>query len=92
MQGRAGEREGGPGKRNLMTRVALTLAALLETEISSCYCPNFFFFRVAGAAYANSQVRVQTRAAAAGLYHSHSNTKSEPYLRPRPQLMATPDP
>ena len=29
---------------------------------------------------------------AASLQHSHSNTKSEPYLRPTPQLMEIPDP
>ena len=34
----------------------------------------------------------QTGAAAAGLYHSHSNARSEPRLQPTPQLIATPDP
>ena len=34
----------------------------------------------------------QIEAAAAGLHHSCSNTGSEPYLQPTPQLMATPDP
>ena len=29
---------------------------------------------------------------AAGLRQSHSNTRSEPCLRPTPQLTATPDP
>ena len=32
------------------------------------------------------------RAVADGLHHSHSNDRSEPRLRPTPQLMATPDP
>ena len=32
------------------------------------------------------------RAVAAGLRQSHSNTGSEPCLRPTPQLTATPDP
>ena len=42
----------------------------------------------APAAYGGSQARGQIGAAAAGLYHSHSNTGSEPCLRPTPQLMA----
>ena len=29
---------------------------------------------------------------AVGLHHSHSNTSSEPWLQPIPQLIATPDP
>ena len=28
----------------------------------------------------------------AGLHHSHSNARSEPHLRPTPQLRAMPDP
>ena len=39
-----------------------------------------------------SQPRSQIRASAAGLYHSHSNTGSEPYLQPVPQLAATLNP
>ena len=31
-------------------------------------------------------------AVAAGLCHSYSNARSEPHLRPAPQLMTTPDP
>ena len=59
------------------------------------YCFFFFFlclFRAAPVAYGGSQVRGQIRATAAGLYHSHSNPRSEPHLGPTPQLMATPDP
>ena len=37
------------------------------------------------------RLRVES-AAAASLHHRHSNARSEPYLRPTPQLMATPDP
>ena len=33
-----------------------------------------------------------SRAAAAGLHHSHSNAGSKLHLRPTPQLMATLDP
>ena len=35
---------------------------------------------------------VESRTAAASLRHSHSNARSEPCLRPTPQLMATLDP
>ena len=43
----------------------------------------FFFFVFVGlhpTAYGGSQVRGLIRATAASLYHSHSNTGSEPYL------------
>ena len=41
--------------------------------------PLFFFclFRAAPRAYANSQARSQIRTVSAGLYHSHSNARSE---------------
>ena len=54
----------------------------------------FFFglFRASLVAYGGSQARGRFGAAAAGLHHSHSNTGSEPCLRPTPQLMAMPDP
>ena len=42
-------------------------------------------------AYGGSQARGRIGAVAAGLHQSHSNMGSEPYLRPTPQLMATPD-
>ena len=38
------------------------------------------------------KLKGQIRAVAAGLYHSHSNTRSEPRLQPTPQLMETSDP
>ena len=48
---------------------------------------NFFFFlRAALMAYGGSQARGLTGAAAAGLYHSHSNAGSELHLRPTPFL------
>ena len=37
-------------------------------------------FRAAPVAYGSSQVRGRIRATAAGLYHSHSNARSEPLL------------
>ena len=36
----------------------------------------------------SSQLKGQIRAAAAGLYHSHSNLGSEPHLQPTLQLTA----
>ena len=52
----------------------------------------FFFFRATPAAYGGSQARSPIGAVAAGLQHSHSNTRSETHLRAIPQLMVTPDP
>ena len=55
----------------------------------------FFFFvfsRATLVAHGGSQARGLVRVVAAGLCHSHGNTRSEPRLRPTPQLMATPDP
>ena len=39
----------------------------------------FCLFRAVPVAYGSSQARGRTRAAATGLYHSYSNTGSEPY-------------
>ena len=52
----------------------------------------FCLLRSALVAYGGSQARGLTRAIAAGLRQSHSNTRSEPCLQPTPQLKATPDP
>ena len=52
------------------------------------FCP----FRAALAAYGGSQARGVIGAVATGLYHSHSDARSEPHLQPTPQLTATPDP
>ena len=52
----------------------------------------FFLFSAALKAYGGSQARSLIRAAAVGLYHSHSNARSEPCLQPIPQLTTMPDP
>jgi len=52
----------------------------------------FAFSRAAPTAYGGSQARGLIGAVAAGLYHSHSNSRSKPCLRPTPQLVATLDP
>ena len=51
-----------------------------------------FLFRVIPVAYGSSQARGQIRAAAASLHHNQGNARSEPHLRPPPQLLATLDP
>ena len=50
-------------------------------SFSLCISFLFFFclFRAAPAAYGRSQARGQSRATAAGLHHSHSNTKPKPH-------------
>ena len=52
----------------------------------------FCFFRPTTAAYGGSQARGLIGAIAPGLHHSHSKARSEPHLRPIPQLMVMPDP
>ena len=52
----------------------------------------FAISRATPAAYGDSQARGLVGALAAGLHHSHSNMISKPYLKPMPQLTATPDP
>ena len=49
-------------------------------------------FRAAPKGYGASQARGLIRAIATGLYHSHSNARSELRLQPTPQLMTMPDP
>ena len=50
------------------------------------------FWGTAPAAEGSFQASDQIRAAAAGLHHSHSNTRLEPHLSPMPQLATVPDP
>ena len=52
----------------------------------------FFLFMATPAAYGSSQARGWIRATAAGLHHSHSNTRSELQLQPVLQLSAMLDP
>ena len=48
--------------------------------------------RTASVAYVGSQAKGPIGATAAGLHHRHSNARSEPRLRPTPQLTAMLDP
>ena len=52
----------------------------------------FVFSRAAPVAYGGSQARGLIEAVAACLCESHSNSESEPRLRPTPQLTAMPNP
>ena len=53
-----------------------------------CFC----LFRTAPLAYGGLQARGRIGAAAVSLCHSHSNSGSDLYLQPTPQLMAMLDP
>ena len=55
----------------------------------SCFYFIFCLFRATLMAHGGSQARGRIGATAAGLHHSHSNARSEPHLRPIPQLTAT---
>ena len=61
-------------------------------HISLGHISAFFFFLFACVGYESSQTRARIKAAAASLYHSHSNDRSEPHLQPMLQLVATPSP
>ena len=84
--------------RNLPLRVYQHLIVSQLPKSSHMYIVFFFFFfffglfRVAPTAYGSSQAKGPIEAAAASLHHTHSNARSEPHLRPTPQLMATLDP
>ena len=52
----------------------------------------FGFFIAVPVAHGGSQARGPIGAVAASLHHSHSDSGSEPRLRPTPQLVATPNP
>ena len=52
----------------------------------------FLLFRATPEAYGGSQARGPVGATAAGLHHSHSNTRSKLHIQTTPQLTATLDP
>ena len=67
----------------------------MEDEFGFSNNITFFFFglfRAVPVAHEGSQPRGPIGAVASGLRLSHSNTGSEPHLRPTIQLTATPDP
>ena len=57
-----------------------------------CFFACFLSFGATPTVYGSSQARGPIRAAAAGLYQSHSNLGSKPPLWPTPQLTAMLDP
>ena len=90
-----GEQEGEEEEASLLsllfnfpasTPLARALPALYSLLLSQEFCLFVCLFCLFRA------TRSQIGAAAAGLYHSHSNGGSELCLRPTPQLMATSDP
>ena len=72
--------------------------AMSDDKIASIRLITFFclfvclLFRAAPTACGGFRARGLIRAAAAGLHHSHSNTRSKLSLQPTPQFMTTPDP
>ena len=65
---------------------------VVSANLQSIIYKIFFFlyvclFRAAPPAFGSSQARGYIGAPAAGLHHSHSNSGSEPHLRPTPYLM-----
>ena len=72
--------------------VVLCLAKFGNFSVIYLHTFSFLLFRAAPVAYGDSQARGQIGAVAAGLHHSHSNTRPKPHLRPTPQLTATLDP
>ena len=74
--------------------IGMILTELNVEKVSFLFFFFFFFVfsRAAPAAYGGSQARGQIGAVAAGICQSHSNTGSEPYLQPTPQLRAMLDP
>ena len=81
--------------RTCFTAPGFIFLSLCPPELVDTWCSiNLFFppFADVSVAYGCSRARGRIRAATASLHHSHSNTGSEPPLRPMPQLAATPDP
>ena len=75
------------------TEVHIITNYIISLEVTSLlFIYLFLHFRAAPATYGGSQSRGLIEATAASLHDSHSNTRSEPHLRSRPQLTATPDP
>jgi len=60
---------------------------LLKKKKNFLFFLLFAFSRAAPVAYGGSQARGLIRAVAVSLHQSHSNSGSQPRLRPTPQLM-----
>ena len=80
---------------SLVLCLNIVLLILLTEIMSSEFIYLFIylaFFRATPAAYGGFQARGLIGAVAASLHQSHSNSGSEPHLRPTPQVTATLDP
>ena len=79
-----------------MLRLQRDLDTIYSKLLLNISRPSFsfllFFYRATPSAYGSSQARGWIGAAAAGLCHSHNNTRSELHLWPVLQLVAMPDP
>ena len=75
----------------LLAIYILSLGKCLFWPFAHFYFLFFCLFSAIPTAHGGSQDKGPVGATAAGL-HSHSNTRSEPCLRPTPQLVVTPDP
>ena len=71
--------------------IGKTDVILYVLAVSQFYFLVFCLFRATSVTYRGCQARGQIGAAAAILYHSHSNARSEAHLQPTPQLMTMPD-
>ena len=77
------------GGMDTTTVLPLILPFKLGHLLSFCL---FAVSRATPTAFGGSQPRGLIGAVATGLHQSHSNTGSEPHLRPTPQRTATADP
>ena len=73
-------------------RVEMQPTQPVQTWELTAFLFSIFLFTAAPAAFGSSQARGRIRTAAAGLYHSHSNTRSELHLQLMPLLAARLDP
>ena len=73
---------------HLLLTTTWSMVGILSPFLFHCFCLLLLFIAT-DAPCGRSQVRGQSRAAAAGLHRSPSNTGSRPHLQPTSQLTAT---
>jgi len=76
------------GQRLIIIKKLESKQVLIYPKISFFSFFFFFLFRAVPAAYGGSRARGLIGAVAAGLFHSHSNARSEPSLQTAPELKA----
>ena len=78
-------------------QILIVVTTDYNTLVISCFISFFFFFcnffgrEGAPTTYGSSQARGRIGVIAAALGHSHNDARSEPCVKPTPQLMATRD-